>query len=192
MLFFGLAIFLGLVVSSGLRHLRNPWIWFGALISLTDFPSQPAMGDSEPIPDDRDSANVARMKNADVLVVRFHRTAGTTGPSARGSHLSCRPVVLLRDRERASISLSRLDLRLPPAADAVLKGRIYYVAPVYPMLFAAGAVYIERQIMERNWEWAKRAILVPLAVGGIVAAPLAMPLLPVKAAAAYSRFLGCR
>jgi hypothetical protein len=70
----------------------------------------------------------------------------------------------------------------------ILKGRIYYVAPIYPMLFAAGAVWIESRIEARNWEWAWQAILIPLAVGGIVAAPLALPILPVTAAAAYSNF----
>lgn len=70
----------------------------------------------------------------------------------------------------------------------VLGGRIYYLAPVYPMLFAAGAVWIEGQIAEKRWEWIKQAILVPLTVGGMIAAPLAIPLLPVKAAVTYANF----
>jgi hypothetical protein len=36
--------------------------------------------------------------------------------------------------------------------------------------------------------WIKSAILVPLVVGGIVAAPLALPILPLDAAADYAKF----
>jgi len=39
-----------------------------------------------------------------------------------------------------------------------------------------------------NWNWMKTAILAPLAVGGLVAAPLAIPILPLDAAAAYANF----
>jgi len=71
----------------------------------------------------------------------------------------------------------------------LLKGsKIYYLAPIYPVLLAAGAVWIERYIQTRNRPWLKPAIVVPLVIGAIVAAPLAMPVLPVEATARYSRF----
>jgi hypothetical protein len=69
----------------------------------------------------------------------------------------------------------------------ILHGRIYYLAPVYPMLFAAGAVWTERKIAGYG-NWAKQAILIPLAVGGMVAMPLTLPLLPLNAAASYANF----
>ncbi|HVA94809.1 MAG TPA: hypothetical protein VNI36_07895, partial [Candidatus Dormibacteraeota bacterium] len=70
----------------------------------------------------------------------------------------------------------------------ILRGRIYYLAPAYPMLFAAGAVAIEAWIGDVRRQWIKKAILVPLVMGGMVAAPLALPILPLNAAAAYARF----
>jgi hypothetical protein len=73
----------------------------------------------------------------------------------------------------------------------IFRGRIYYLAPAYPMLFAAGAVSIESWIEKHrgnNWNWIKTAILAPLAVGGLVAAPLAMPILPLDTAASYANF----
>ncbi|MDR9892939.1 hypothetical protein O7047_22310, partial [Pseudenterobacter timonensis] len=59
----------------------------------------------------------------------------------------------------------------------LLRGRIYYLAPIYPMLFAAGAVWIEQRIARHSGKWMKPVILAPLVVGGIIAAPLALPLL---------------
>ncbi len=74
-----------------------------------------------------------------------------------------------------------------------LHGKIYYLAPAYPMLLAAGAVWIEAQLPVRAQKWLKPAlykviIVVPLVVGGLIAAPLAMPILAVDAAVTYSRF----
>ena len=57
----------------------------------------------------------------------------------------------------------------------VLRGRIYYVAPVDPMPFAAGACLERGQIAVDGWTRIKRAIVAPLAVGGMIAAPLAYP-----------------
>ncbi|HEV2223844.1 MAG TPA: glycosyltransferase family 39 protein, partial [Candidatus Acidoferrales bacterium] len=74
-----------------------------------------------------------------------------------------------------------------------LHGKIYYLAPAYPMLLAAGAVWIEAQLPTRAQKWLRPAlykviIVATLVVGGLIAAPLAMPILPVNAAVEYSRF----
>ncbi|MGB7023169.1 MAG: glycosyltransferase family 39 protein [Candidatus Acidiferrales bacterium] len=74
-----------------------------------------------------------------------------------------------------------------------LHGKIYYLAPAYPMLLAAGAVWIESQLPTRaenrlQPRLYKSMIVAPLVVGGLIAAPLAMPILPVHAAVRYSRF----
>jgi len=72
----------------------------------------------------------------------------------------------------------------------VLHGKIYYLAPVYIMLLAAGAVWWERQPAMQAKKWPKRAAVGLCAAGGLVAAPLAMPVLPVPAAAKYCAFWG--
>src|SRR4030095_12954363 len=69
-----------------------------------------------------------------------------------------------------------------------LNGEIYYLAPAYIMLLAAGAVWWERKIFSRAKSWLKPALITPLVVSGIVAAPLAMPILPVAAAVKYCKF----
>src|SRR5215467_1707572 len=64
----------------------------------------------------------------------------------------------------------------------LLHGKIYYLAPAYIMLLAAGAVWWERQVFSRAAGWLKPVIIAPLVLSGIIAAPLAMPILPVAAA----------
>jgi len=72
----------------------------------------------------------------------------------------------------------------------VLHGKIYYLAPAYLMLLAAGAVAWQRQVFQRAAAWLKPAIIALLVISGIVAAPLAMPILPVAAAVRYTQFFG--
>jgi hypothetical protein len=67
-------------------------------------------------------------------------------------------------------------------------GKIYYLAPAYVMLLAAGAVWIELRVLPRFGTWMPPAIVIPLLIGALIAAPLAMPILPVKATVAYTKF----
>src|ERR1700716_2670204 len=52
------------------------------------------------------------------------------------------------------------------AALFALHGKNYYLAPIYPMLLAAGAVVIETAIDRRRRTWMKPAIVVLLLAGG--------------------------
>jgi hypothetical protein len=72
----------------------------------------------------------------------------------------------------------------------VLHGKIYYLAPAYIMLLSAGAIWWENHVFSRAASWIKPAILTPLIISAMVAAPLAMPILPVAAAVKYTQFFG--
>jgi hypothetical protein len=187
-LFFGLAFFLALLFTSGTRYLRNAWIWLGALIAFLVFLPNLLWEIGHQFPTIEVLQNAARFKNAPVSWYGF------IAEQALLVHPLAFPVVLVGlwfffgSKEGRAYRFLGWTYLLVLVLMLILKGRIYYVAPIYPMLFAAGAVWIERRIEERDWEWARRAILIPLAVGGIVAAPLALPILPVGAAAAYSNF----
>jgi len=70
----------------------------------------------------------------------------------------------------------------------LLHGKIYYLAPAYIMLLAGGAIWIEKHALPRTGFWLKPALIVPLLLGAAIAAPLAMPILPVRQAIRYSAF----
>ncbi len=61
----------------------------------------------------------------------------------------------------------------------VLKGKNYYLAPIYPVYLAAGCVTIDAGIDRIRQLWLKPVAVVILLSGGAVFAPLAMPILPV-------------
>ncbi len=67
-----------------------------------------------------------------------------------------------------------------------LEAKDYYVAPIYPMLFAAGAVWLS----SRKVFWIPQLALIVL--GGLIAVPLALPILPPAKYLAYQRALGVK
>jgi hypothetical protein len=75
-----------------------------------------------------------------------------------------------------------------------LKGKAYYVGPIYPTLFAAGAVCLEQIAVARASRvartlWHGIPILVIVAFGAI-AFPLGVPILPPAQMDAYARKIG--
>ncbi len=72
----------------------------------------------------------------------------------------------------------------------ILRGKMYYLAPVYPMMFAAGAVWIEGATEGKRWIWAKPTLaLAIIAIAGIYA-PTILPILSVPHFLAYEHKMG--
>jgi 4-amino-4-deoxy-L-arabinose transferase-like glycosyltransferase len=61
----------------------------------------------------------------------------------------------------------------------ITHGKHYYVAPIYPMLLAAGAVAIETWLNTPKLRWIGWAYAAAIVVFGAIFAPLSIPLLPV-------------
>ncbi len=187
-LFFGLAFFVSLLITSGTRYLKNIWIWLGAAIAFVIFLPNLLWEIRYHFPTIEVLQNAARLKNAPVSWYGF------LAEQALLVHPLAFPVVLaglwffFRSKAGRSYRFLGWTYVFVLLLMLVLKGRIYYVAPIYPMLFAAGAVWVESKVERSQWQWLQQSILIPLTVGGIVAAPLALPILPVDAAARYSNF----
>jgi 4-amino-4-deoxy-L-arabinose transferase-like glycosyltransferase len=71
----------------------------------------------------------------------------------------------------------------------MVKGKNYYVAPIYPILFAAGAGAAERATAHRLL-WARPAYVGALAASGVILAPLVIPILPVDSFIRMEQALG--
>jgi hypothetical protein len=72
------------------------------------------------------------------------------------------------------------------------QAKTYYLAPIYPLLLAAGAVATERFIGRRRWYWLKPATVGFLLLGGVMTAPYVLPVLPIEAVPQYLRRLGIK
>lgn len=71
-----------------------------------------------------------------------------------------------------------------------LGAKVYYLAPIYPVLFAAGGVLIAERL--ERVRWAPIAYAVLLLVFGVAIAPEAFPLLPLQAFIRYQHVLDFR
>jgi hypothetical protein len=71
----------------------------------------------------------------------------------------------------------------------VLKGKNYYLAPIYPVFLAAGAIVLESFIERSRQMWLKPVIVTLLVVGGAWLAPVVMPILPVDQFISYMKKL---
>jgi dolichyl-phosphate-mannose-protein mannosyltransferase len=188
MLFFGSAFFLSLLVTRQRVLLRSAWIWLGALISFLIFLPNLIWEINNHWPTIEILRNVDHLKNEHPTWLQF------IAQQAFLVHPLGAPICLaglwffLGSRRGERWRFLGWTYLFLLAEFLILRGRIYYLAPIYPMLFAAGAVAIEAWVENSAREWTKAAILAPLVVGGIVAAPLALPVLPLDAAAAYAKF----
>jgi hypothetical protein len=72
----------------------------------------------------------------------------------------------------------------------LLKGKFYYVAPVYPIVFAAGAVFLEQLTESRRLQWFRPVYALAMVIVGGLIAPTTLPLLPVTSYLAYTQALG--
>jgi Dolichyl-phosphate-mannose-protein mannosyltransferase len=188
MLFFGSGLVLGLLATPARKHFRQPWIWLGAAIAFLCF-----------LPN-----LLWEIQNGWPTLALFHAVMGTkyviVSPreyiwqQALLIHPLAAPICiaglyfLLRDalgKKYAALAWAYFTVL---AEMLILHGKIYYLAPAYPMLLAAGSVWIDLRLTPRAGEWLRLTIPVPLLIGGMIAAPLAMPILPVEAAIRYARF----
>jgi hypothetical protein len=67
------------------------------------------------------------------------------------------------------------------------KGKPYYLAPAFPVVYAAGGVALESWIARRL---VRAAVIAALALGGVALAPFALPILDAPAFIAYAGALG--
>ncbi len=56
--------------------------------------------------------------------------------------------------------------------------KFYFLSPAYPMLFAAGALLIERFVSTTHWYWLKASYISLLIISGVGLATLFLPVLP--------------
>lgn len=71
----------------------------------------------------------------------------------------------------------------------VLKGKNYYLAPAYPMLFAAGAIAFE-SLSETRRRWSRTLYLSLVVLAGVILLPLAAPVLSPEAFIRYQKTIG--
>jgi hypothetical protein len=192
--FFIAALVVGLLLSAERRLLSSKWFWIAAAIALCIALPNVIWQYLHHFPTLEDLRNVkATHKNLELPPFAFlHQQMAILNPCSVFVWLAGLLYLLLhpcakRFRFLALTYLVFLTVMM------YLKGKDYYLAPIYPMLFAAGAVLWEKVIQTYTpLRWLRHAIPAVIIFAGLLAAPLVLPILPHDKIPAYMNALGVK
>jgi hypothetical protein len=193
-LLFGAAVVAGLILSPTRRELAKRWIWIGGAIAILLFLPNVIWQARHGFPTVEDLRNVRESgKNVVLSPVEFvKQQIELTHPALLPIWLAGLVSFLAGRQKRLRVLgwtyVSLLALMIAG------KAKNYYLAPIYPMLFAGGAVAWENWLARRAWSrerpWPRVAVFAWVAAAGAIVAPAILPFLPPEGLLAYQRRLG--
>lgn len=192
MLFFGFGLFLGLLLTKQRRQFLSPWIWLGGLVALLIFLPNLVWEIHRGFPTIELLRNVQQSgRNTDMKPATFLALQALILHPLTALVWIAGLVELLRDREGKGWRVLGITWLVIMVCMLTMHGRMYYPAPSYPMLFAAGGLAFERWFSGRqSARWLQPTYITLLVVTGLLIAPFAyFPLLTVDQYMTYSRFL---
>lgn len=188
--FFAVALGIGLLISPARKVLWTPWLPAGLGLALLIFLPNLLWQIRNGLPFIEINRNAVQFKNASLSLPDF----------LGGQLLEAHPLNF------ALILAGFLFFLLAPAMKAFRVfgwaylalflfflfsgGKTYYIASIYPVMLAGGAVALESGIRKFRGGWLKPVAILLLISTGAAAAPLALPVLTVEGYIAYSRALG--
>ncbi len=173
-LFFGLALVLALLVAPERRYLRTPWPWLGgaiAVLGLLPYLLWNAANDWPTIDFWRHYPGIGTGP-VDFLFAQVGLMNPITLPLAAAG------LVWYFRRTGARYRLLGWTFVFVYLVLMLLHTKVYFLAPAYPILFAAGAVVFERWTPRPRLAWIRPAYVALIALVGMLLAPDVMPILP--------------
>ncbi len=186
-LFFGFGVFVALLATPLRRSMLTRWPWIA--FALTVLLAAPSIAGQVALdwPLRLQMAGLQEQQLARVTVGEF---LGTQLLFGLGSLVAVVGVVALfagRLRAFRAVGIATL---ASFALLLLMRGKAYYVGPIYPALFAAGAVAIESLRPARFGGVIRWGIAAAVLAFGLVALPLGLPILPPASMARYAARIG--
>lgn len=192
MVFFGFAIVAGLLLTNKRKVFLDKYFWAGGVIAFLIF-----------LP------NIIWQINNDFATLELLQNVQKTGKNVEMSPLqffvsqimglfpSAFPVWLagtwffLADKNGRRFRFLGVAYVVLLALMIFLKAKDYYLVPVYPMLLAGGAVFLEQLIEKvRALRFIKYALPLLIFVPAMFIAPIVLPALPIGTLIAYQEKIG--
>jgi 4-amino-4-deoxy-L-arabinose transferase-like glycosyltransferase len=187
---FGLGVVVGLLLTGQRRVFLNKWIWLGGLAAFVVFlpnflwnvhyhwPFLQLMRAIKDAGRDVVLPPLQYFLQQTLLVHPFTAPIWITGL-----------IALLVSQRLKIYRVLGWSYLVCYAVFFILHGKNYYLAPIYPMLLAAGAVTIENAIDRPRLTWMKPAMVAVLLMGGAAFAPVVVPVLSPDGFIAYTKYL---
>ncbi|MBZ5552030.1 MAG: glycosyltransferase family 39 protein [Acidobacteriia bacterium] len=179
MALFGFGLVAGLVLTAERRLLMNRWFLLGGAIAFVIFLPNLIWNIQHHFPLMELLANIRR-NGRDIVPgpLRYIWIQILFSPPTAAPIWMVGLWRLLISRDGRSYRLLGWAYLAMLAVLLVTHGKIYYLAPVYPMLMAPGAVAIEKWLEFGRLRWLRPAYASLLILTGIWIAPTVMPILP--------------
>ena len=188
MLFFCAAMLAGLLLTPSRRLLRGPSIWIAIVLAMLcvlptlmwQYRHDWAMWQVE--------STIRRMHKDEPLSAwgfLLHQLTMLVPASAFVWIPGL--IFLLRDVRLRAFGYAYLILL---AIMMMLGAKDYYLAPMYPLLFAAGGAFWSGRFRAGRLTWVKYALPALIVIGGMISAPLALPILSPASLIRYEMTLG--
>jgi len=189
--FFATGVVAGLLLTQHRSMFLRPWIWLGGLIAFLIFLPNLIWNIQHHFPFFELLANIRRNgRNVPLTHLQF------LGQVAMHMNPASVPLVLAglwfyfaHPQGKQFRVLGWASLVLLAVIMFSANGRPYYVAPAYPMLFAAGGVAMEAWFSRRELRWLKPTYVCLLLFTGAIGAPMAIPVLSPETYIRYSQRL---
>ncbi|MGH9858707.1 MAG: glycosyltransferase family 39 protein, partial [Candidatus Acidiferrales bacterium] len=190
MAFFCIALLVGLLISAERRQLAQRWFWSGPAIAGVIFLPHVIWQVQNDFPMLELLRNGQLYKNAPFepgaflwgVFLEFHPASIVLAAGALWFLLIAPQGKPYRFLGWTVVTLLVLFV--------ALKAKPYYVAPIYPLLYAAGATALAMWTTGHMGRWVRGALVAVMIITGAATAPLAMPLLPPQDFVAYAQRLG--
>ncbi len=186
MAFFGAALAAGLLLTSQRKMLRSPWPWLGVLVAFL-FALPNVLWQGQHNWPTWELLNNVKNSTKNIVVgpvEYFGQQILLMNPIAFPLWFGGLLWLLFSQRMGAYRVLACTYV----AAFVIfvaLKGKHYYLAASYPMLVAAGSVFLEDVVQRVQRPWIVAAYGGLIVASGAVLAPLALPVLPPERLPAY-------
>ena len=180
----------GLILTRERKHLQSRWLWIGGLIAGFIFMPHVAWEFEHGFPSLEFMRNASLYKNVPLSPIGF------LGGQFMEIGLANAIIWLLglayfffHKKGTKFRALGWMYVVIFGVMMAT-RAKVYYLSPVYPLLLAGGSVWMEKISYLSAWKLLRPTITGLVAFFGILAAPFAVPLLPVEAFIRYQDFLG--
>jgi 4-amino-4-deoxy-L-arabinose transferase-like glycosyltransferase len=189
--FFFVSLLVGLLVTSARRLILTKWFWIAAGIALLIFLPNLLWQFQHHFPTLEALRNVkATHKNVELAPLEFFQQQIMMLNLASFLVWMLGLEFLLIGRRAKPWRALGITYLVFLGIMMALKGKDYYLAPIYPMLYAAGGVWWEKLTEARaGLRWVRIAAPALVIAIGLIAVPLVVPILPVEKVVPYMEAL---
>ncbi len=188
--FLGLGLIAGLALTPARRHFLDKWLWIGGALAALIFLPHVLWEVHYHFPTAEFIHNVTAKKNLPMTPWAFLRECVLlVHPFTLPIWLAGLVYLLFSLRGRKFQVLGWIYVAVLGILLST-HSKPYYFAPAFLVLLPAGAVAVEGFVTRRAWNWLKATYLMALVLGGVLSAPLALPVLPVETFIRYQHWLG--